>query len=272
VLTFCAFWCDTWKTQLPRVAEAQRTLAGLPIQYLTVSVDGRWTDVAKRSSVGTMLSDAGGRWTARMGIDRVPYTLVIAPDGTVRWSAYGTVRTQELVDRLREPAPPSGGTVYLTFDDFPARRGSHELLDALRAAGVSATFFCIGTNAVKMPDLLRRAKREGHSLQVHSWDHDSKNPDLKRCADAIQNLCGTRPTFYRPNPARAPQGAPRVGDPAPRRSRRDGRGAAQNSAEPPVTGVPVWKITVITPFRLWGRCSTDRQAKLDQNFSDKPSS
>jgi peptidoglycan/xylan/chitin deacetylase (PgdA/CDA1 family) len=133
-----------------------------------------------------------------MGIDRVPYTLVIAPDGTVRWSAYGTVRTQELVDRLREPAPPSGGTVYLTFDDFPARRGSHELLDALRAAGVSATFFCIGTNAVKMPDLLRRAKREGHSLQVHSWDHDSKNPDLKRCADAIQNLCGTRPTFYRP--------------------------------------------------------------------------
>src|SRR5438132_11810952 len=41
VLSFCAFWCDTWKEQNQRLAAAEKALAGLPVDFYTVSVDGR---------------------------------------------------------------------------------------------------------------------------------------------------------------------------------------------------------------------------------------
>jgi hypothetical protein len=44
VLSFCALWCDTWIEQSRRLAAVQRDWHGLPIRYLTVSVDGRWAE------------------------------------------------------------------------------------------------------------------------------------------------------------------------------------------------------------------------------------
>src|SRR5688572_22094498 len=65
VITCCAFWCDTWKTQLPRVKEAYQSLRGMPVDFLTVSVDGRWSEMGKTSAAGKMVSDPGGRWTSK---------------------------------------------------------------------------------------------------------------------------------------------------------------------------------------------------------------
>src|SRR4051794_5353901 len=67
VISFCAFWCDTWKDQLPRVRQAANDLKGLPIDFLTVSVDGRWSERGQAAAVGTSLSDLGGKWTGRIG-------------------------------------------------------------------------------------------------------------------------------------------------------------------------------------------------------------
>lgn len=201
VLSFCAFWCDTWKDQLPRVREALRTTQGLPIDAATISVDGRWTDRARTVAVGTMLGDPGGAWSHALGIDRVPYTLVIAPTGRVVWTAYGTVRTNLLVDALRSSVadrPASAGRLFLTFDDFPAERLSDELLDVLRAEGVPATLFCVGSRAATSRELLRRAVREGHTLAIHSWSHDGDRPELPRCVEAIRSASGQTPALYRP--------------------------------------------------------------------------
>ncbi len=198
VLSFCAFWCDTWKDQLPRVAESQRATKGLPVDYFTISVDGRWTDRSRDVGVGTMLGDQGGEWSHRIGIDRVPYTLVVDPAGRIVWSSYGTVRSAALTQAVRSALNPSGsgGTVYLTFDDFPSPRLSNELLDALRADGVPATFFCIGSRASTMPDVVRRAAREGHALDVHSWSHEAINPEVGRCVALLKSLGGS-PDLYR---------------------------------------------------------------------------
>jgi len=199
VVTCCAFWCDTWKTQLPRVTEAEKSLRGLPVDFLTVSVDGRWTEKGKSASAGQMLGDAGGRWTSSVGIDRVPYTFVVDGHGVVAFAAYGTLRTQELIDKIRDTlnGKPSGGVVYLTFDDFPAKSGNDELLDVLRAEGVSASFFCICSKVGAYGSVCRRAVREGHALQIHSWDHDSDRPELSRCEAALAAF-GADPTLYRP--------------------------------------------------------------------------
>jgi peptidoglycan/xylan/chitin deacetylase (PgdA/CDA1 family) len=61
-------------------------------------------------------------------------------------------------------------TIALTFDDGPnARTG--EVLDALKELNVKATFFIVGNQAHRHPDILRRIAREGHLLANHSATH-----------------------------------------------------------------------------------------------------
>ncbi len=198
VLSFSAFWCDTWKDQLPRVDQARKAAQGLPVDFLTISVDGRWTDRGKNASIGTMLGDPGGQWSRGIGIDRVPYTLVTDPRGKIVWASYGTVRSQDLTHAIRRAVQPSadGGTIYLTFDDFPSTNLSDELLDELRKDDVKATFFCIGVNAQRLPRITKRAAQEGQSLQIHAWTHDAKNPELSKCETLLESL-GAKPELYR---------------------------------------------------------------------------
>ncbi len=61
--------------------------------------------------------------------------------------------------------------IVLTFDDGPDPRYTPLILDALRDAGVPATFFIIGANGQNHPQLLRRAVDEGHELGNHTFTH-----------------------------------------------------------------------------------------------------
>jgi len=65
--------------------------------------------------------------------------------------------------------------VYLTFDDGPAPVYTRQVLDVLRAFGVRATFFELGSNVSRYPGLTARVHRRGHSVQNHTWSH----PDLR---------------------------------------------------------------------------------------------
>ncbi|WP_251024387.1 bifunctional polysaccharide deacetylase/glycosyltransferase family 2 protein [Arthrobacter sp. ISL-65] len=73
---------------------------------------------------------------------------------------------------------PADRQLMLTFDDGPDARFTPELLDLLSKEGVPATFFTIGSNIVKNPDVLRRIIREGHMVGNHTmfhsdfWAHD----------------------------------------------------------------------------------------------------
>jgi peptidoglycan/xylan/chitin deacetylase (PgdA/CDA1 family) len=210
VLTFCAFWCDTWKEQGKRLGSAQKALAGLPVEFITVSVDARWSERGAGKIPGRVLLDAGSSWARSLGIDSIPYTAVIAPDGRVRYAAQGIVRAAAVQQAVREAAGGEqafkSGTVYLTFDDFPSQDLDDRLLDVLRAQRVPATFFCIGSRVQQHRDVVRRAVREGHSLQVHSWDHQPSGTNspaaelsmLEKCVRAIGDVAGVEPTLYRP--------------------------------------------------------------------------
>ena len=199
VITCCAFWCDTWKDQLPRLGQAKRVLAGVPVDFLTVSIDGRWTERGRAASVGTNLTDSGGYWSKQLGIDRVPLTFIVDPTGTVTWTSSGVLRSQDVVTAVRSTltARKEAGVVYFTFDDFPSEKGSDELLDALRLAHVPATFFCVCSRAASRSDVMRRAVTEGHRLQIHAWNHDEPKTDLDRCRAALSQF-GPAPTLWRP--------------------------------------------------------------------------
>jgi peptidoglycan/xylan/chitin deacetylase (PgdA/CDA1 family) len=61
-------------------------------------------------------------------------------------------------------------TIALTFDDGPNVR-TGEVLDALKELNVKATFFIVGQQARRHPDILARIAREGHLLANHSATH-----------------------------------------------------------------------------------------------------
>lgn len=61
--------------------------------------------------------------------------------------------------------------VYLTFDDGPIPEVTPWVLDTLDHYGVKATFFMVGDNAKRNPDLLQEVLRRGHSVGNHTMNH-----------------------------------------------------------------------------------------------------
>ena len=55
--------------------------------------------------------------------------------------------------------------VYLTFDDGPIPEVTPWVLDVLRENGVKATFFCVGDNVRKHPEVFEMLKAEGHQIR-----------------------------------------------------------------------------------------------------------
>ncbi len=61
----------------------------------------------------------------------------------------------------------------LTFDDGPSPATTGRLLDILKAKGVKATFFVVGSMVDRAPDLLKREVAEGHEVGSHSSFHQN---------------------------------------------------------------------------------------------------
>lgn len=61
--------------------------------------------------------------------------------------------------------------VYLTFDDGPIPNVTDFVLKTLRAFNAKATFFCIGDNIQKHPDVFNRVKNDGHAIGNHTFNH-----------------------------------------------------------------------------------------------------
>lgn len=66
----------------------------------------------------------------------------------------------------------SGGKVIaLTFDDGPSAPATARILEVLERFGVKATFFMLGANCVRHPDLVRRVQAAGHVIGNHTFSH-----------------------------------------------------------------------------------------------------
>lgn len=74
---------------------------------------------------------------------------------------------KDLLWNIRGP----GKDLYLTFDDGPIPEVTPWVLDTLAAFDAKATFFCVGRNAEKHPELLARIQQEGHAVGNHTFDH-----------------------------------------------------------------------------------------------------
>lgn len=85
--------------------------------------------------------------------------------------------------------PGSEKVIYLTFDDGPIPEATPEILDILGRFGVKATFFMVGDNVRRHPEVYSRVKEEGHAIGNHTYHHLNgwKSPpgayieDVDRC-------------------------------------------------------------------------------------------
>ncbi len=67
--------------------------------------------------------------------------------------------------------PNSENKIYLTFDDGPIPEITEWVLDILKEEHIKATFFCIGDNVKKHPDIFNRIIIEGHFIGNHTFNH-----------------------------------------------------------------------------------------------------
>jgi len=85
------------------------------------------------------------------------------------------VKTPKFVQRLFPKRtwvfPYNENKVYLTFDDGPIPQVTPWVLNLLKENNSKATFFCIGDNINKYPDVFKRLISEGHSIGNHTYHH-----------------------------------------------------------------------------------------------------
>lgn len=96
--------------------------------------------------------------------------------------------------------------VALTFDDGPYSPYTEQLLDILQENNISATFFLVGENVEKHPEVVKRIVDEGHQIGNHTYHHvdllkkDSKTieEEIDRTSKAIAKITGVVPHLVRP--------------------------------------------------------------------------
>lgn len=96
--------------------------------------------------------------------------------------------------------------VYLTFDDGPIPEATPGILDVLNMYGVKATFFVVGDNVLKYPDIYARVLKEGHRVGNHTMHHmkgiqfpkDVYLSDIDACEQVMANDQQPTAKLFRP--------------------------------------------------------------------------
>ncbi|GGG34191.1 polysaccharide deacetylase [Bizionia arctica] len=76
--------------------------------------------------------------------------------------------------------------MFLTFDDGPTPKITPWTLDVLKQYGAKATFFCIGENVQKNPEIFQNTLDQGHSIGNHSFNHP--NGRKTKTQDYLENV------------------------------------------------------------------------------------
>ncbi len=101
---------------------------------------------------------------------------------------------------------PKITSLALTFDDGPDLKYTPKILDILKEHHVKATFFVVGTQVAKYPEVFRRIIREGHEIGNHGYQHlkicelpaDKIKYQLRQDDQIIRRFGGKPAMIFRP--------------------------------------------------------------------------
>jgi len=105
VLNFWAFWCDTWKAEMPHLKELAQGQDGQNFRIVAVSVDGmRLQEFRRRHPTPLpfpVLLDVGAATSRRYGIAHVPTVVILDPQGRVRYVHSGYPGNAVVLSQIR---------------------------------------------------------------------------------------------------------------------------------------------------------------------------
>lgn len=96
--------------------------------------------------------------------------------------------------------------VALTFDDGPNPDYTPQMLEVLKDKNVKATFFLLGQEVEKYPDIVKQIYEDGHIIGNHSYKHEQLNGlsdeqacyQVQRTNQLIYDITGEYPQYFRP--------------------------------------------------------------------------
>ncbi|MCB0655143.1 MAG: polysaccharide deacetylase family protein [Saprospiraceae bacterium] len=114
---------------------------------------------------------------------------------------------QNLFPNFTWRVPTEQKVAYLTFDDGPIPEITPWVLDQLDAYQAKATFFCVGENVTKHPDIFEMVVQRGHQVGNHTYNHlsgwSTDNMDyyhnVRKCAQLVKSSL-FRPPYGRLKP------------------------------------------------------------------------
>ena len=138
----------------------RRAAPGLPPDSISLARMSFPYDVEFQGD-GELLSVAALPQTGERRLQRDAATGLVSNESFHRYPSSYLIRRQGLRDHC----------IALTFDDGPSGEFTPRILDALQTLGAPATFFVIGENAERHPDLIHRMWNEGHEIGNHTYTH-----------------------------------------------------------------------------------------------------
>ncbi|WP_075350520.1 polysaccharide deacetylase family protein [Algoriphagus marinus] len=98
------------------------------------------------------------------------------------------------------------GKVYLTFDDGPVPGVTEFALDQLAKHGMKATFFMVGDNVRKYPELAKEVIAAGHQFGNHTYHHlkgwrtklEYYFDNFQKCEEIFEQVIGQKSRLFRP--------------------------------------------------------------------------
>lgn len=97
-------------------------------------------------------------------------------------------------------------SIALTFDDGPDPVNTIKVLDTLKKYDIKATFFLVGQNVKRYPNIVKRIYDEGHTIGNHSYTHgrfykgdkEIISKEIIQTQNVIEEVIGLKPVFFRP--------------------------------------------------------------------------
>ncbi|MDX1940785.1 MAG: polysaccharide deacetylase family protein [Saprospiraceae bacterium] len=117
---------------------------------------------------------------------------------------------QNLFPNFTWRIPSEEKVLYLTFDDGPIPEVTPWVIEQLAQYNAKATFFCVGDNVRKYPEVFKQVKEAGHSIGNHTFNHlngwNSENipyfHNVRHCASLTHSVL-FRPPYGRLKPKQA---------------------------------------------------------------------
>ena len=107
---------------------------------------------------------------------------------------------KKLYPKLTWHMPPGKPSIFLTFDDGPIPIVTPFVLKILKEHNAKATFFCIGDNVHKHPDVFEQVKNDGHAIGNHTYNHLNgwKTPDAEYIKNTLKTDNILQTNLFRP--------------------------------------------------------------------------